>query len=383
MTQAPLSTDSAARCANCDAPLHGSYCYSCGQPLKGMIRPLSGMMADVLDSVFNVDSRILRTLGPLFWRPGFLTTEYFQGRRVRYVTPFRLFFVMTLVAFFAVQTYMDRAGMDRAPIFIADGGDLRGAKTPEAVQAAVDKEIAELERAKAKDGIAAAAQAPLVIAQERIKESGRLRIQWLKEVEEAKNKGAPPPPEPGIDDGTMSFNGTPWNAKTNPLTFESLPESVNDKINDLIGNARKNLILAKSDPRRLVTGFFTVLPQTLFFLMPLFAVLLKFFYLFKRRLYMEHLIVALHSHAFIAMATLSLAILGHVRLSVTALDAPLGWLQFGISWWIPLYLLLMQKRVYRQGWIMTILKFGTIGICYTVLISLAIVFAALVSLAVT
>jgi hypothetical protein len=35
----------------------------------------------------------------------------------------------------------------------------------------------------------------------------------------------------------------------------------------------------------------------LFVLMPIFALLLKIFYVFAGRLYMEHMVVALHSHS--------------------------------------------------------------------------------------
>jgi hypothetical protein len=52
-------------CANCGAPMHGPYCYACGQPEKGMIRQLASVMADVLDTIFNIDSRVFRSLRPL------------------------------------------------------------------------------------------------------------------------------------------------------------------------------------------------------------------------------------------------------------------------------------------------------------------------------
>jgi hypothetical protein len=41
----------------------------------------------------------------------------------------------------------------------------------------------------------------------------------------------------------------------------------------------------------------------------------------------------------------------------------------------------MQKRVYRQGWIMTSIKYAMIGICYTIMITFGIVGALLASLA--
>jgi hypothetical protein len=90
-------------CANCGAPLYGEYCYACGQPVKGLVRHLSGVLGDVFDTVLNIDSRIIRTLPALYLKPGFLSREYFAGRRVRYVTPFRLMFFLALFAFFVMQ----------------------------------------------------------------------------------------------------------------------------------------------------------------------------------------------------------------------------------------------------------------------------------------
>src|SRR5690606_3908423 len=105
-------------------------------------------------------------------------------------------------------------------------------------------------------------------------------------------------------------------------------------------------------------------------------------YAFKRRLYMEHLIIALHSHAFLCLGLLLLALLEMARallqpgLGREALRAA----EIVLLGWMPLYLLIMQKRVYRQGWIMTLLKYSVLGICYVVLISFGAVGALLFSL---
>jgi hypothetical protein len=112
-------------------------------------------------------------------------------------------------------------------------------------------------------------------------------------------------------------------------------------------------------------------------------VLLKIVYIFKRRLYMEHLMVALHSHAFIFMSLLLLAVIKLLR-GWTAMPS-LDWLynlaRDAVWIWLPVYLFLMQKRVYRQGWIMTSIKYTVVGICYTVIITLGLVGALLASLA--
>ena len=47
---------------------------------------------------------------------------------------------------------------------------------------------------------------------------------------------------------------------------------------------------------------------------------------------------------------------------------------------MPTYLLVMQKRVYGQGWLMTLLKYCVLGVCYFVLLSLGAAFTMLASL---
>ena len=153
----------------------------------------------------------------------------------------------------------------------------------------------------------------------------------------------------------------------------------------MAARAKDNIIAAKQDPRRLIEAVFSRLPWTLGLLMPLFAVLLKIVYIFKRRLYMEHLMVALHSHAFIFMSLLLLAIVTLLR-NWTAhrrrrSNRSTTSLRDAVWIWLPVYLFLMQKRVYRQGWIMTTIKFSMIGICYTVIITIGLVGALLATLA--
>ena len=63
-----------------------------------------------------------------------------------------------------------------------------------------------------------------------------------------------------------------------------------------------------------------------------------------------------------------------------ALNGLLGWATGLTAAWIPLYLLLMQKRVYGQGWMMTLAKFSVLGLCYSVLLSVALVVAMLIGL---
>ena len=85
------------KCGNCGTELLGETCYQCGQPTKGLVRQFSSIMGDFLDTVLNIDSRVFRTMGPLIFKPGYLTQEYFSGRRIRFVSPVRLFFFLAVL----------------------------------------------------------------------------------------------------------------------------------------------------------------------------------------------------------------------------------------------------------------------------------------------
>ena len=368
---APVQRD----CQNCGAPLHGEYCSACGQPIKGMIRPLSSMLHDVADTIFNIDSRIFRTLGPLYVRPGYLTNEYFAGRRTRYVTPFRLYFFLSVLAFFVVQFTLSDVNMKDV---IVNETEIGAAQTPEEVEKVRDEIIAKYGKQTG-----AGAEQAIKNANRRAEQ----RLARLKSVADAKAKGLPPPADTSEDSTDLNFNDLPWDAQKNPLRVAWLPTFANDRLNGAIGHMKDNLPRIRKDPKPFLLGAFGMLAQVLFVLMPLFALLLKIFYIFKRRLYMEHLIVALHSHAFVFLSMLTLTLTGLARSwaaeSAPALAPVLRLLMIGMFCWLPLYLLLMQKKVYRQGWFFTTLKFGVIGICYTVMISLGIAAAFILSLATT
>lgn len=374
-----------AQCANCGVPLLGPHCYACGQPVKGMVRHLSSILADAADTILNIDSRIFRTLWPLFARPGFLSTEYFAGRRVRYVTPFRLYVFLSIAAFFLLQFALGDITDFKMH---EDASDRIGAAlTAAEVTTQRDAAIAELKKTEAAPMMPKAGSKGIEKAIAAIQSKADKRLDYLQKVEEAKAKGEAAPPDPASEMHGLVIGNERWDPKTNPIRIGWLPQIGNDKLNQLAQRTQENLGRITKDPKPFLIGAVSVLPQVLFVLMPLFAFLLKIFYIFKRRLYMEHLIVALHSHSFIFLSLLLLTLAGMAR-SWAATAAPwlstlLDWVLFALAWWLPLYLLLMQKKVYKQGWIMTLLKYSAIGISYSILIGFGVAAAFLVSLATT
>jgi hypothetical protein len=97
--RAALSEGHSAACLNCGASLSGPFCAECGQrdiPPYPSVRELA---VDAVSEFSGWDGRLTSTLRALIKHPGMLTHEFLEGRRVRYISPLRLYLMSSLVYF--------------------------------------------------------------------------------------------------------------------------------------------------------------------------------------------------------------------------------------------------------------------------------------------
>ena len=90
------------RCLNCEAELAGPSCAQCGQKVHDFHISLWHLWDEFAEDYFHFESRLPRTLWYLISRPGFLTREFLAGRRARYVGPFKLYLMASVVFFLVV-----------------------------------------------------------------------------------------------------------------------------------------------------------------------------------------------------------------------------------------------------------------------------------------
>ena len=92
-------------CSNCHFPLinKADFCHKCGQKNIDGRLTVKELFTQFFDNVFNLDSKIFRTLGAVLI-PGKLTNAFLNGRRRKYYHPIRLFLVL-IVIFLASLNY--------------------------------------------------------------------------------------------------------------------------------------------------------------------------------------------------------------------------------------------------------------------------------------
>ncbi|HET7218825.1 MAG TPA: DUF3667 domain-containing protein [Vicinamibacterales bacterium] len=87
-------------CLNCGAGLHGPFCSACGQRSVPPDPNIAELAGDAWQELSGYDGRIAATVRGLV-RPGFLTREYLAGRRARYLSPVRLYLIVSVMYFLA------------------------------------------------------------------------------------------------------------------------------------------------------------------------------------------------------------------------------------------------------------------------------------------
>lgn len=388
-------------CENCATALIGSYCHICGQHAHSPLHHFGHALEEVFESFWHLDGRIFRTLRDLFV-PGRVAAGYLAGHRVRYVAPLRLFIILSLITFFVgkLTLHIDSenaiqsdAGPAKSGIVVGDTrvdeSDFRNAKTVEEVIAL---------RTKFLDGIAAenrqskagpVLSALLDFAKRKIDQKSRTRMIEL---------GATPAQLRILD---MPHDAAA--AKAAGKTAASVPVPRPASSPDPAGRAagsdlgvldrwfvrrvekiQENAELVQKNPDELLKRFLGAVPGALFVLMPLFALCLKVLYIRSGRGYLEHLVVALYSHAFMLVGLLSAFLLIGLQ-AIRGLPTPVAGLlamtaSFVLFLLVPLYLLWMQKRVYAQNWLKTLTKYATLGVIYSFLLGMAIVYAVFAGL---
>jgi hypothetical protein len=342
-------------CENCGTLLTGHWCAKCGQPAIDYRRSFRYIVLDLLDEFLNWDSKFFATIGLLITRPWRLTNEFLSGRRVRYLHPARLYLLASILFFFAVTYWVKSAHLNPKSL------------TPEArAEIAADLEKKNLtpeQRANVEKALKILPPEAASKIEQAIKRKETL-------TETPKTEDAPDEePEAKKPDGTLAeFENT--DSASPPNRFEKWIEG---RAKEKLGEHGTNLQLF------LITMISNV-PYMVLCCIPLFAFVLKILYLRKHVFYIDHLVYALHIHTFAYLAIM-LIVLATMGLNRSVPSVLAGWI-VGALWTIfAVQILLSIRRVYRQGWFMTVFKFFAGGFVYLVVLLVALTATFFITLA--
>jgi hypothetical protein len=92
-------------CLNCGAVVERKFCSECGQENLEIHDNFFHMAGHFIADYFHYDSKFFQSLKLLFTKPGFLTQQYLEGKRARYIHPLRLYFFITIIMVIVASQY--------------------------------------------------------------------------------------------------------------------------------------------------------------------------------------------------------------------------------------------------------------------------------------
>jgi hypothetical protein len=303
-------------CANCHTPLTGQFCTSCGQRHEPHIHTLAHFAGEAFESISHADSRLWRTLWYLIARPGFLTREFFQGRRVQYLPPFRLYLVISVLFFLVVR--------------LPDGKDVEVAGTSTPAE--------RVEKLRA-------------VASELQKEQGPASAA-LKLTADALNRQA-------------ERESAAADAARNGALIIQDDDGMKNFCNSLKSRGRLQtacMRMAEDNGKEFGKAVAHNIPRAMFVFLPLLALAVKLLYWRPKRYYVEHLLFLIHNHAFVFLALSILALMKMIPVVGEHLGAVEAFIWLYLLW----YLFRAMRNFYQQSRWLTLTKYLAIGFSYTV-----------------
>ena len=319
-------------CLNCGTRLRGQYCTVCGQRSRSRLISLWELISDAFGDLFELDSRLWKTLVPLLRRPGQLTADYLAGRRARFMPPFRSYLVLSLV-FFLVAFFDPRESLS----FLFEPEPEPTVEEEEQLEQRIQEVTEELSDAAAladED----AREAPKDEIEEIAEASGGIAV--TIDGDEVENCN--------VDSSDLAFMPE-WMKKR--LTPERLREVCERTQTAEGGSALARAMLDN-------------IPAALILLLPIMALVLLILYPLSRHYYVEHLLFFVHFHAFFFLLLTLQVLYSRLGNAFGLHDALVVLPIVASSFYVPIYLFKAMRRVYGQGWIVTMVKYLALVTAY-------------------
>ena len=393
-------------CPNCGEDMDKMYCPRCGQSRRDIRISFSSLIMDFLGDYFTFDSKLFRSLKPLFRRPGLLTMAFMQGKRASFIPPLRMYIFCSIIFFLTLTQLSSSVNTENqnepeeaytVTLVSALHKNLEGEKWQK-----FRRNLSRLERNSLLTGNSIEVRrlcdelTVMIDAEQLDKAAVEAHLASLAIL-----VAQPPNPENMAAEERAGYNQL--------LDLQEKGFLTEDDVRRFLAHDRKNNINITDDDfdddhwlghwinekvraqhkklghmsneqftRAYFQAALSTLPKVMFLLMPLFAFLLKLTYIRRDPLYIDHLIFAFHFHSF--MFLFYSLIFG---MHMIPGESP-TWLVvltvFSVLGVPPIYLFFSLKRVYAQSLLKTLIKFSIIAAGYGAMLFVAMVGGLLISL---
>jgi hypothetical protein len=344
-------------CKNCDQKSNDKYefCPYCGQRAKDSLT-MGVLFYNTISNYFSFDARFLKSFIPLMFRPGYLAKKFVEGKRLLYLHPAQ-YYLFVSVVFFFLFSFQAREYTMQVDKVLKKGFEGKNVLALDTIsKKALDSVTIKKLTQPLKDN----------------QNLTRFNDEELKKLDSI------------INDKANSNNNNNFNLGYDKEKIDSLIAvgASDDEMlkamgmKDDAGIFKRRLYsqmlkFQKNSGGGILQAFFDSIPIALFFLLPIFAFILKIFF-WRRGSFSHHLVFSFYYFSFLFVV---MSILLFVNLFWEIPDS----IDFIIFLSTYFYLLIAIKQFYRQGYFLSFIKTGMVTFIYLLFvipIALSILVAA-------
>ncbi len=338
--QALTPSNQLQQCQNCESDLedHFEFCPYCGQKTNDELT-LGVLFYNTISNYFSFDARFFKSFIPLMFKPGDLANKFLQGKRLLYLHPAQMYLFVSVIFFFVVsfsaREWVLEADQINEKVVHSDFEAEEKQLAKNTLDSAEIEQI--MEPLKANKGVIGLDDETLQITDSIIKS------------ENAKPKGI---------NSNWGFNKKQIDSliaagADDQVIYKTMGMSDNPGFLEQRLFARLLKLMEGKGAGSIVQAFFDSIPISMFFLLPLFALILKIFYFNKGR-YAYHLVFSFYFFSFLFTV---FSILLAINRFVHDIPDVIDWLVFVSTYF---YFLIALIRFYKQHWFLSWIKSGII-----------------------
>lgn len=331
-------------CKNCEREFQESFqfCPYCGQKSKDDLT-MGVLFYNTINNYFSVDARFLKSFFPLLFRPGYLANKFVEGKRLLYLHPAQ-FYLFTSVVFFFLFSFQTREYTQKV-----DNVLKKGFKND---QIFMFDSISE----NTLDSVSVKELDKHLRDRKTISDADKEELKKLDSV--IKTNSA------DIAHEYFGFN----NKKLDSLIAADAPEAdlieamgMDDDAGFLERRFYAQMLkFQKNSGGGIMQAFFDSIPIALFFLLPIFAFILKIFF-WKSGRFPHHLVFSFYYFSFIFMVLAMMLLVNLFWKVPNSVDGIVAILTF-------IYLFIAVKQFYKQGYFISFFKTGMVTFIYLIFV---------------
>ena len=333
-------------CKNCEAPLKDEYkyCPECGQKVDDDLN-LKVLFNNTISNYFSIDARFFTSFIPLMFRPGYVARKFVEGKRLIYLHPAQ-YYLFVSVIFFFILSFKVREYNEAADKAIKKGYEWEKSQDSTNINPIDSADVAKITKPLL--------QNPNVIKGMSEEERRILDSTLTNNLTSAKKNKF------NIGYNTNKLDSLIAAGASEKELIASL--GIKDDANFLQRAFGKQVIkFHKQEGGGIVQAFFDTIPIAVFFLLPIFAFILKLIY-WRKGPFSYHLVFSFYyfSFLFIILGTI-------IGVNQFLWEIP-DWLEGLIILYTFIYLWLSMKHFYKQGYFLTFFKSGLTVFVYMLFI---------------